>query len=66
MIECKNKLDFASFNLGDKVDAKVLHISEHMGRHWVELTRSDHHMMSKKGLDSEHLKNLILSQENLK
>ena len=70
MIQCKNKLDFAQFNLGDKVEAKVLDIStQHTGhgaRQWLELTRAEAHLKQPTGLNSEALATLIKSQDELK
>jgi hypothetical protein len=66
MIECQGSTEFNSFASGDRVDCKILKVSEENGRTWIELTRNEKHMAKLNGLDEAELSKLVMSVDQLK
>lgn len=58
MIECQNTKEFEQYNVGDKVEAKILKVSkdEAKNRTWVDLTRKKAHLNKTLGLNQDELK----------
>lgn len=54
MVECQSSKEFEQYTVGDKVEAKILKVTqdEAKGRTWVELTRNKAHMAMSQGLDN--------------
>jgi len=53
MIECQSTNEFKSFAVNDRIECKVLKMSEDASndRTWIELTRNEKHMAKLVGLD---------------
>jgi len=43
-VECQNHNEFTQYQVGDRIDAKILHIKEEDRKTWIELTRRKEHM----------------------
>lgn len=68
MTECPSSNEFNSSTLGDRIDVKILKVTEDEanGRTWIELTRNEKHMQKLQGLDKEQLDQTPLDIEALK
>lgn len=53
MVECPK---FEQYTVGDKIEAKILKVTQEKDRTWIELTRNATHMSKVQGLDPETLK----------
>lgn len=63
MVECPK---FEQYTVGDKIEAKILKVTQESDRTWIELTRNPTHMSKAQGLDPETLNNTPMSDSNLK
>ena len=68
MTECASYKEFTTSTVGDRIDVKILKVTEDEanGRTWVELTRNQKHMQKLVGLDQAQLDQTPLSVDALK
>jgi len=68
MTECSSHNEFTSSAVGDRIDVKILKVTEDQanGRTWIELTRNQKHMAKLQGLDQDQLDQTPMSVEALK
>lgn len=68
MIECQSYNEFNSYAVGDRIDVKVLKITEDEAnnRTWIELSRNQKHMQKLQGLDQEQLEQTPMNIDSLK
>jgi hypothetical protein len=52
--------------VGDRIECKILKVSEENERTWIELTRNDKHMAKLQGLDEAELKKSPSSLADMK
>jgi len=66
LLECSSITEFKSMAVGDRIEAKILKISQEGDRTWIELTKKHQHMTKIQGLDEEEMAKLVMSMADLK